>query len=371
MATRPRILLLSAYDADSHQRWHRGLAKVLAADITTLTLPARFFSWRVRGNPLTWWLSERETLAAGWDVLIATSMVDVATLKGLVPSLATTPTLVYFHENQFAYPVTERAHASVEPQITSIYTALAADRVLFNSHYNRQTLLDGARQLLRKMPDGVNADVAALIERMSAVVPVPIEAEWFHLASQRKPQRSRQILWNHRWEYDKGPELLLAIIRSVVAHYPAGHFTWHIVGQQFRQIPSAFNEIKALLSEAGMLGAWGYQSKSDYCALLTASDLVLSTALHDFQGLSVCEAVAAGCLPVLPARVAYPERFAGAALYDVEGCDLQQQATNALTTLARQCEAGQAGDLSALSWDALAPVYQTEIQQLLASQPAS
>lgn len=373
----PRILLLSAYDAESHQCWRQSLEQILEADITTLALPARFFSWRVRGNPLTWWLSERETLARPWDAIITTSMVDIATLKGLVPNLAATPTLVYFHENQFDYPVTDRAHSSVEPKITSIYTALAADRVLFNSQYNRETFLIGARQLLRKMPDGVSGDVAGQIESNSDVLPVPIADEWFELAKARRQKQAvsksddnapKQILWNHRWEYDKGPDLLLAIVKQVVTQFPPGHFQWHIVGQQFRQVPKAFAEIKTLLERANMLGAWGYQTKGDYCRLLGESDIVLSTALHDFQGLSVCEAVAAGCVPVLPARVAYPERFSSSALFTVADCDIASQAANAVATLERQCDGGKAEDLSVLSFEQLKGQYQAQITQLLASE---
>ena len=36
---------------------------------------------------------------------------------------------------------------------------------------------------------------------------------------------------------------------------------------------------------------------------------MLSTALHDFQGLSILEAVQAGCVPIVPNRLAYQEIF--------------------------------------------------------------
>ena len=100
-----RILLLSAYDADSHIYWRKGLVAHLPEhQWTVLTLPGRYFSWRMRGNSMSWAFSEYETLSQPYDLVIATSMTDLSALRGFVPSLANTPTLVYFHENQFAYP---------------------------------------------------------------------------------------------------------------------------------------------------------------------------------------------------------------------------------------------------------------------------
>ncbi len=100
-----KILLLSAYDALSHQYWRKGLVRAFPEyDWTVLTLPPRYFSWRLRGNSLTWAYSKREVLSAGYDLLICTSMTDLSALKGMVPALANVPVLCYFHENQFAYP---------------------------------------------------------------------------------------------------------------------------------------------------------------------------------------------------------------------------------------------------------------------------
>ena len=76
-----RILLLSAYDAVSHARWRRSLTSGIDAEWTVLTLPPRHFSWRVRGNALTWWGQERTVLDQPWDHLLCTSMVDLAALR--------------------------------------------------------------------------------------------------------------------------------------------------------------------------------------------------------------------------------------------------------------------------------------------------
>ncbi|MCB1646925.1 MAG: DUF3524 domain-containing protein, partial [Pseudomonadales bacterium] len=123
-------LILSPYDAVSHRAWHQGLVTQLAGhDLTVLTMADRHFSWRFRGNSL--WYSTCPELHSHWDLVIATSMTDLATLKGLVPELAGTPVVVYFHENQFAYPSRQAGEHLIERQMTSIYSALAADRLVF------------------------------------------------------------------------------------------------------------------------------------------------------------------------------------------------------------------------------------------------
>lgn len=128
----PRILLLSAYDAGSHQRWREQLvASQPDFDWEVLALPPRFFRWRIRGNALTW--LQEPALKAHYDLLVVTSMVDLASLKGFHPHLAGTPTILYMHENQFAYPDSGRQHSSAEPKIVNLYSAVAADKVLFNS----------------------------------------------------------------------------------------------------------------------------------------------------------------------------------------------------------------------------------------------
>ncbi|MDZ7824907.1 MAG: DUF3524 domain-containing protein [Gammaproteobacteria bacterium] len=152
---RPVVWLLSAYAAPSHRAWAERIRALWPqADWHVLELPGRHFRWRIRGNPLSW-LDRLPT--APPDLLIATSMVDLATLRGLHPHLTGVPTLYYFHENQFAYPVSEQQVKSVEPQMVQLYGALSSRRLLFNSAFNRDTFLDGVDSLLRRMPDQVPA----------------------------------------------------------------------------------------------------------------------------------------------------------------------------------------------------------------------
>jgi hypothetical protein len=108
-------------------------------------------------------------------LLIATSMVDLSTLRGFIPALAAKlPTLLYFHENQFAYPTRDAQRNNAEIQLVPLYAALCADSLVFNSEYNRSTFLAGARALLRRLPDYVPKGLLAAQLEQSHVLPVPV-----------------------------------------------------------------------------------------------------------------------------------------------------------------------------------------------------
>jgi len=267
-----------------------------------LALPPRFFRWRIRGNALTW--LQEPALKGRYDLLIVTSMVDLASLKGFHPHLARTPTILYMHENQFAYPDSGRQHSSAEPKIVNLYSAIAADQVLFNSAWNRESFLDGAYRFLSKMPDGLPDGLVCGIRAKSQVVPVPIEDRLF--VEREKPINVQcpHILWNHRWEYDKAPDRLSLLLDSLAD--ACQDFRLSVVGEQFRNEPEAFVGLRERHRER--IVNWGYlQSRADYDMLLGEADVAISTALHDFQGLSVLEAMASGCVALAPDRLAYPE----------------------------------------------------------------
>lgn len=324
-----KILLLSAYDAESHQRWYDTLMAAFSSEAyqwTILTLPPRYFNWRIRGNSLSWAFGEYEQLSQSYDLLIATSMVDLASLRGFIPSLSAIPTLVYFHENQFAYPPGQQPQ-TVEPQILNLYTALAADWLVFNSAYNRVTFLQGAKNLLAKLPDHVPKGLPERLIDRSEVLPVPLPDKAYMSRSPKVKSAALQVLWNHRWEYDKAPERLLTALKQFEPQGLA--LDLHIVGQRFRQIPPVFNEMKAYIDSTAhfRLLHWGYvEDESAYQQLLQTADVVVSTAIHDFQGLAVLETVAAGCIPLVPKRLCYNEWFADDYLYR---CDEHSPAVEA------------------------------------------
>jgi len=341
-----RLLLLSAYDAKSHQHWRHLLQNTLDQyDWTQIALPDRHFSWRVRGNSLTYATQYHDLLSKHYDALIVTSMVDLSALRGFVPSLAKIPTLNYFHENQFDYPASVQREFDanrLNAQLTSIYSLICADTLLFNSQYNQDTFFSGANALLKKMPDGVNKRLLDDIQAKSKVLAVPIHDHYWSKA-QNRPTRDNhpiEIVWNHRWEYDKQPQVLFdALILLQQAGVP---FKLHLLGQSFRKIPECFAKAKAQLAEH--IATWGYQPNEKYQQILHSADIVVSTAIHDFQGLSMLEAIAAGCFAIAPNRVAYPEYIPAQDLYSVvDGVDEAQTLSEAIKNKISAIESGKLG----------------------------
>lgn len=341
-----KALLLSAYDAESHRLWRQNLQAMFPLiQWQELILPARYFAWRVRGNSLSWAFNHRATLTDNYDFLLTTSMTDLSALRGFVPELARLPTAVYCHENQFAYPVNPELRASrpnpVEPQILSLYTALCADQLIFNSAYNRDTFLQGVTELLAKLPDHVPAGLVKRLQH-ARVIPVPLSEDVFVPNAPDGEATEPDVLnivWNHRWEYDKGPELLLAIVEQLIAS--GVRFRMHLLGQRFRQSPVSLQQLQGLLERhcaaLGIApGHSGYiADRQAYCALLASADVVLSTALHDFQGLSLLEATALGCTPLAPRRLVYPEYLSPEFVYAATGREEEPTAAEAHAAVQR------------------------------------
>ena len=330
-----KVLLLSAYDATSHRAWRQRLVALFPElEWVELVLPPRHFNWRIRGNSLQWAMTEQKTLIRDYDLLIATSMVDLAGLRGLVPTLSKLPTVVYFHENQFVYPAGLQRKENIEHQLVPLYSALCADRIVFNSQFNRQSFLEGARSLIKKLPDKLPLTI---IDRLtdSQVISVPVILSPDTQCKVEKASPNLEVIWNHRWEYDKGIDLLLELVAGI--RDQALPIRLQIAGEQFRQQPPQFLDIDRILIEharaAGMArGNFGFiPAWHDYVALLQRCDVVLSTALHDFQGLAMQEAAGAGCTPLAPNDLVYPEYLDSSFLY--KRCD--QHADTAKEILAR------------------------------------
>jgi glycosyltransferase involved in cell wall biosynthesis len=303
--TTSKWLLLEAYAGGSHARLVDGLVEHLMdrVEFEVWRLPARKWKWRMRGSALHYLSAFSTAELADFDGVFVTSMCNAAELRGLLPiAWSQIPWVVYFHENQLRYPVAHFDSRDHHFAWTNVVTALAGDRLLFNSAYNRDSFLEDLAALLAKMPDARPTWILDAIAERAEVLTVPIDECAVETRSRRGPCR---IVWNHRWEFDKGPEALLRACQEIAQH-PAEEVQVSVVGQSFQERPPAFDRIPELLGPR--LTHFGHlDRRADYLELLASADVVLSTAEHEFQGLAVLEGALHGAVPLVPDDLAYRE----------------------------------------------------------------
>ena len=346
---RRRILLISAYPAQSHRYWQRQFEAILGpvADITALTLPARYYSWRHQGSALSFLdPTHQRILKQNFDRVVCTSACNLCELRGLNPQLSRYPNLVYFHENQFAFPGKQNLTALRTMQVTEIYTALAADQLAFNSKFNADSFLDGAAELLKQLPDEVPGHLLDTIAQKLTILPVPLSIpETVHSSLNssattmtKRPNGYLRVLWNHRWEDDKGLDLLAAIIEQSHRQALPVHFV--IGGPRHPKAATAFQKQIAPFSNLVSILPY-FPDHRHYLVEVSRCHAVLSTAKHEFQGIAVMEAALMGLYPVVPNHLVYPEYIPSKYCYDQNANDRSETVRNACKALEKACHFNQ------------------------------
>ncbi|MEO0583637.1 MAG: DUF3524 domain-containing protein [Bacteroidota bacterium] len=302
------ILILCPYLTDSHKQWAESYQQYSVHEVEIYSLPGRHWKWRMHGAAVTL-AQQLGRMDRAPDVIIATDMLDLTTFQALTrKQTAHIPTILYFHENQLTYPWSptdqDRSHKRDRHYAWINYvSALAADQLWFNSFFHRQAFLKALPDFLRAFPDHQHVSLGESLIHNAKVLPVGIELG--EKKSREKDQTQPPlILWNHRWEYDKGPEAFFQILMELKAEQI--DFQLAVLGRAFGKVPAIFTKAKEVLADR--IVHWGYtENRVAYVHWLAKADILPVTAIHEYQGLSVIEAIHAGCIPLLPHRLSYPE----------------------------------------------------------------
>ncbi len=314
-----RVLILEPYYGGSHKHFLDGLQEVVCAEYTMLTLPAR--KWKMRMQlSAPWFASKIKELSfdrRSFDTVLCSTFVDVAMLRALLCRVegwnGAARFLTYFHENQFGYP--RRPGDNSFHQFTAINfnTALASDRIAFNSHFNFDSFFTSCEKYVKSATDMKLSWTVDAIKDKSEVLYPGINFTEIDKTLQLPPNPVPVIVWNHRWEHDKNPDIFFNALREL--EDGGLDFRLILLGQSFSFIPDCFKDAQVRYKDK-ILHCGFAASYSDYVSLLKRGDIVVSTSLHEFFGIAIIEALRAGCLPVLPARLSYPELFENKFLYD-------------------------------------------------------
>lgn len=359
-----RGLFVEPFYGGSHRAFLDGLLAHGGHEIELLTLPEG--EWRRRMRRGAQELAARVAEARGpFDFLAVSDMLDLPVFLALTrPRFDRTPVLAYFHENQFTYPRLRGTKFNSWFGQVNYLTALAADVVAFNSEFHRADFLGALRALAEQPNNWLVPESVEAIERKSTVLPVGVELEWIgELRQEREERLPRTVLWNHRWEFDKAPELFARVLGKLAAE-----------GVEFRVIIAGEpgdNPSEAMWMAREALGArvvhFGFaETREGYGRLLWASDIVISTTRHEFFGVGMVEAMAAGCIPIAPRRYNYPAlvppRLHEHVLFESEA-ELTEKLRALLTGAIPEREAIRAS-AARFGWDAVGPIWQEALERL-------
>ena len=356
-----KILLIEPYYTGSHKKWANDYRRLSNHNVKILSLKGQFWKWRMHGGAVT--LADKFN-KINWkpNLIIATDMLDFTTFLSLTRKKTyNIPAIIYFHENQISYPwspndIDVKKNRDSHYGFINYSSALSSDHILFNSNYHMNTFMNELNPFLKNFPDHSELDSINIIKRKSKTLHLGLDLKRFDLKKIKKKEKP-SILWNHRWEYDKNPELFFSILEKVKNE--GYKFNLIVIGENFSQSPKIFDRAKKDFKDE--LIHWGYAKTFElYAELLWRADILPVTSNQEFFGISVMEAIYCGNWPILPNRLTYPELLPEVNhkenIYQDEK-DLYKKIINAIVNIENIRKTKLSSIASKFSWDIMVPVY--------------
>lgn len=355
------VLLVEPWFGGSHRQWAEGYAAASQHQIDIVSLPASAWRWRLRAGAaaLAQAIEEFVVDVGRPDVVLVSGLVDVAQLLGFTRrSLGDVPVVVMQHESQLLYPA-PTGNVDGEAALRNWQSWLAADLVLFNSDHHRTSLVSALGSFLRNQPEPDQVPMLEEVIGRFETMPIGLELEWLdETPANRTPldPAGPVVLWPHRWEPDKAPEVFLGALRTLRASGRRVRLV--LAGEPGPSESAARTAIREEFDE--WIVAVGPFDRHTYQRHLRRSDIVVSCAEHEFFGVGVAEALAAGAEPVLPHRLAYPELidepWRSQALYpDRTFGSALAAAVDRVSDPDRSIDDGLARSMARFSWSVIGP----------------
>lgn len=296
------VLALEPWLGGSHATFLESWAARSAHEVRIEGLKARHWRWRMRAG--AWELARRLVGCKPPDALLVSDYVDLPSLLGFLPAAwAEVPALLYFHENQLTYPGRDGEEVSdFHLGFTNILSCLRADAVAFNSAWHLAEFRRASIELLAQLPKpNPRVELLATLDAATVICP-GVDLDSIPLG--RGGEGPLRVAFNHRWEHDKDPRAFLTACAETIRSGSALELV--LLGERFA---SSQTGLEGLLEglQPHLLHEGYAPDRAGYAALLGSCDVVVSTALHEFFGMAIAEGLAAGCTPLVPDRLAYPE----------------------------------------------------------------
>lgn len=367
-----RILLVEPWCTGSHQSWAEGFAAHSAHEVHLVTHPGAFWRWRLRGGAVTLAEAADAVIAEHGppDVVLASSMLDLPAFCGHARGwMAEMPTALYLHETQPARAALTGEALDDDMAYRNWASMVAADHVFVNSAFHRDALFAALPEVLSGPPDHTHEHLLDAVRARTSLLPVGVDIGAVRAGRARGDDGAPIVLWSHRWDHDKAPQLFFRALRRL--DHEGVAFRVALAGANARADPREFIEAEERFGDR--LVHAGHLPRDEYIDLLGRSAVVVSTAVHEFFGVAMVEAMAAGAVPLLPRALSYPEVVAPcyheAVLYDAYG-DMVRRLRDVLEDLAgaRAAVEGLAATMDRFDWSVLAPAYDVALEAVAARE---
>ncbi|NWU97194.1 GTDC1 protein, partial [Upupa epops] len=166
------VLLIEAFYGGSHKQLMDLLQEELQEDCVLCTLPAKKWHWKARTAAL--YFMQAVPPSTNYRILFASSVLNLAELAALRPDLGKLKKVLYFHENQLAYPVQKHQERDFQYGYNQILSCLVADVVVFNSAFNMESFLTSIGKFMKLIPDHRPKDLEKMIRPKCQVLYFPV-----------------------------------------------------------------------------------------------------------------------------------------------------------------------------------------------------
>uniref|UniRef100_A0A8C0F294 tRNA-queuosine alpha-mannosyltransferase n=1 Tax=Bubo bubo TaxID=30461 RepID=A0A8C0F294_BUBBB len=321
------VLLIEAFYGGSHKQLMDLLQEELQEDCVLCTLPAKKWHWKARTAAL--YFMQTVPASTNYRILFASSVLNLAELAALRPDLGKLKKVLYFHENQLAYPVQKCQERDFQYGYNQILSCLVADVVVFNSAFNMESFLTSIGKFMKLIPDHRPKDLEKIIRPKCQVLYFPVrfpdvsrfmpEHKLAHLEKVIGAKRNGDA---YQLEDLSGQQKSRALMKNSNAQCESGlceaqpglYTTQHEGLPSPLTAPARSNQSEASESTNPCQEEDKQHLTSNLCSILSGQDYQ-QRPLHVAWPHRWVEAVYCGCYPLCPKALVYPEIFPAEYLY--------------------------------------------------------
>lgn len=300
-----KILLFEPFWRGSH-RYYWDLFRMNSAyDVDVIKTESKQWKWANALSALEFQNAVQDKNLSDYKAFLFSDYADLQGIRPVLPKNA--PVLLFMHENQFGYPTQHEDARDFQFALKTMTSLMSADLILFNSDWNLQSTLEGFSKARRRIPSQFRQYFHLDWREKSHVCHLGVDVgDQKRKPYLRDPSLPPRVLWNHRWEHDKRPQVFL---ETMVALKNEGvGFELILCGEMNETAKTRYrhflNELADRTLHIGLV-----PSRDSYLSWLQSADIAVSVATHEFFGISMMEAAMTGSHLVLPHELSYPELY--------------------------------------------------------------